>query len=274
MLLNSSLVALSGMNTQNKKNNSFRLVSLAASITETLFALDLGDLVVGVTDTCDHPSEALDLPNIGCWFEPNLDTLYHLKPDIVIGLDTAHRDLGVSLKKAGIGLKLINPTTVNQAIESIAELGSLLGATDAGIIVDGLNTRLKALDESVAKISRSDRLTACRILEFDAGEVCVAGPLSFQYDIITRAGGINITSALVEAYPRIPLEQLGELDPNLIFYCGYNLEYLEKMMEHQVWSSMRAVKAGRIHRFPCELTCRFGPRIVDMTELLHQTLYG
>lgn len=255
-------------------NNTSRLISLAASITETLFALGLDDRLVGVTDTCDYPPEVLNLPNIGCWFEPNLEALYNLRPDLVIGLETAHGDLEKPLKQAGIGLKLVNPTTVDQAIGVIAELGDLLGAGEAEMIVDRLNKRLRILDNAVAKISRRDRLTACRILEFEAGEVYVAGPLSFQYDIISRAGGINVTSALVEAYPRIGLEQLVELDPSFIFYCGYNLEYLEKMMQNPIWRSMRVVETGRIYRFPCELTCRFGPRIVDMTELLHQRLYG
>lgn len=274
MLHSPGLLPVSEMKNQNKNKNSNRLISLGASITETLFALGLGDRVVGVTDTCDHPSVVRDLPNIGCWFEPNLETLNNLKPDLVIGLETAHHDLEAPLKEIGVGLKLINPTTVDQAIGTIAELGRLLGAVNPGIIVDGLNARLESLDESVARLSRGDKLTVCRILEFNAGKVYVAGPLSFQYDIITRAGGINITASLDEAYPRIPLEKLGELDPDLIFFCGYNREYLEKMMENPVWHSMRAVKTGRIHRFPCELTCRFGPRIVDMTELLHQTLYS
>ncbi|NNL78571.1 MAG: hypothetical protein HKO68_19745 [Desulfobacterales bacterium] len=98
--------------------------------------------------------------------------------------------------------------------------------------------------------------------------------MSFQYDIITRAGGINVTSAMDEAYPRMHLDQLAELDPSFIFYCGYNLEYLEKMMENPTWRSMQVFETGQVHRFPCELTCRFGPRIVDMTELLHKKLYG
>ena len=255
-------------------HRSSRLISLAASITEILFALNLGDRVVGVTDTCDYPTEALNLPNIGCWFEPNLEVLKNLKPDLVIGLETAHRDLVASLKKAGVELKLINPTSVDQAIDKITELGRLLGAADAGGVVNELKNRLESLDEAVAKVRPGNRVTACRILEFDGECVYVAGPLSFQYDIITRAGGINVTADLKEAYPRITLEQLGELDPGLMFYCGYNMEYLGKMMQNPVWRSMRAVEAGRIHRFPCELTCRFGPRIVDMTELLHQTMYG
>lgn len=269
-----SPLRLYDMKKQDNNKSSTRLISLAASITETLFALGLEDRVIGVTDTCDYPSQVLDLPNIGCWFEPNLKTLYKLKPDLVVGLETAHSDLEAPLKEAGIGLKLVNPTTVNQAIGVIVELGGLLGAVEAETIVDRLNTRLKVLDSAVAKIGRRDRLTACRILEFDAGEVYVAGPLSFQYDIIARSGGINVTSDLDEAYPRISLEQLVELDPSFIFYCGYNLEYLEKMMENPVWHTMRAVNTGRIHRFPCELTCRFGPRIVDMTEMLHKNLYG
>jgi ABC-type hemin transport system substrate-binding protein len=113
----------------------------------------LGEQVVNVTDACDHPSEVLNLPNIGCRFEPNLETINDLKPDLVIGLKTAHLNLETLLKKADIGLKLVNPPTVDQPVGNIAGLGSLLGATNTGIIVNGLMTRLNALDASVAKLS-------------------------------------------------------------------------------------------------------------------------
>lgn len=251
-----------------------RIVSLAASITETLFALDLEARVVGVTDTCDYPPAVLGLPNIGCWFEPNLETLYNLEPDLVIGMESAHRDLTVPLKEAGIELRLVGPTTVDQAIGTIGDLGEMLGAANSGNVIRWLQSRLKALDASIAQIARDDRLTACRILEFHEGKVYVAGPLSFQYDVIRRAGGVNVTGHLGEAYPRITLEMLARLDPGVIFYCGYNLEYFEKMMEKPVWRSLEAVRKGRVYRFPCELTCRFGPRLLDMAEQLHRTLYG
>ena len=258
---------------QNKKAHG-RIVSLAASITETLFALDLGSRVVGVTDTCDYPTAVLDLPNIGCWFEPNLETLYKLQPDLVIGLEAAHGDLTVPLEAAGIGLELIGPATVEQAIGTIADLGEMLEAANREEVVKRLHTRLETLDTAAAQIDSDDRSTACRILEFYEGKVYVAGPLSFQYDVIRRAGGVNVTNDLGSAYPRITLEMLAELDPDLIFYCGYNLEYFEKMKEMPIWRSLKAVEKSRVHRFPCELTCRFGPRIVDMAELLHRTLYG
>jgi len=252
-----------------------RIVSLTPSITELLFALGMDDRVVGVTDSCDYPDAASKKPNVLCWFEPDLEKLITLKPDTVLGSETAHMHLITVLEKEGIRVVLINPKTVDEALQTMIDLGDRFEVSaEAEALVERLQNRLKLLDEKVGSIASEKRLTVSRVLEWDDDSFYVAGPLSFQYDVIARGGGVNVTSALNSDYPKIPFAQLLEWDPEMIFICGYDKHLIPRLVKDKKWRRLNAVRSGRIYQFHCGLTCRTGPRIVDMAELLFQTLYG
>ena len=252
-----------------------RIISLTPSLTEILFALESGHRVVGVTDSCDYPAVVRDLPNVGCWFEPDMAKLLALKPDLVLGLQTAHRQVKPELESHGIRFMLVNPLTVEGAIADIARVGEIMGAKKVSEgLVSALVARLSAVDAGVSKIAGESRQTACRILDMDDGRFHVAGPLSFQYDIISRAGGQNVTCSKNEAYPKITLTELQEWNPQVIFNCGFDLNTVAGMADKPEWQSLQAVQSGNVFRFDCALTCRTGPRIVDMVELLFRTLYS
>jgi len=252
-----------------------RIVSLTPSLTEILFALDLGHRVVGVTDSCDYPAEVKNLPHVACWFDPDLEKLIALKPDIVLGLQTAHTQIKLKLESERIRVILVNPITVNEAVTDIARIGEMLGVQrPSEILMDHLRSRLSELDNRVSAINLESKLTVIRILDFEDGRFHVAGPLSFQYDIISRAGGQNVTSAIQEAYPKTTLTQLRQWNPQVVFNCGFDLNSLPKIANKPEWRSLKAVQSGNVFRFDCSLTCRTGPRIVDMVELLFDTLYG
>ena len=251
-----------------------RIIPLTASLTETLFALKLGHRVVGVTDSCDYPPEVEDLPNVACWFDPDMEKLLVLKPDLVLGLETAHQHVKPALESKGIRFILVNPLSVEGAIADMGRIGKILGAHEVSkCLVSAPSARLSAIDAAVDKIAGENRKTACRILDMDNGRFHVAGPLSFQYDIISRAGGQNVTCSENEAYPKITLTQLREWDPQVIFNCGFDLNTLAGIADKPEWQSLQAVQSGNVFRFDCALTCRTGPRIVDMVELLFETLY-
>ena len=141
-------------------------------------------------------------------------------------------------------------------------------------LVATLKTRLSTLDAGVKDIADHRKLTACRILDMEDGRFHVAGPLSFQYDIITRAGGRNVTATTGEAYPAVTLHQLRQWDPQVIFNCGFDLVTNPTLSDKPEWQALQAVQMGRVFSFDCSLTCRTGPRIVDMVELLFKTLYA
>ncbi len=252
-----------------------RIISLTPSLTEILFALEAGDRVAGVTDSCDYPAEVGDRPNVACWFDPNLEKLAALKPDLVFGLQTAHLKVKAELESQGIRCILVNPLTVEGAIADITRIAKILGAREVSErLASNLCARLSAIDAAVSKIAGKSRPSVCRILDMDDGRFHVAGPLSFQYDIICRAGGQNVTGSKKEAYPKITLAQLREWDPEVIFNCGFDLNATAGTADKEEWRSLKAVQSGEVFTFDCALTCRTGPRIVDMVELLFKTLYN
>jgi len=256
-----------------EKKNTERIVSLTPSLTEILFALELGYRVCGVTDSCDYPAEVEDRPNVACWFDPDLEKLFALNPDIVFGLQTAHNKLKQRIESQGIPVLLVNPTTVDETIADIFRVGIMLGAQDKSeALVAELQARLSAIDARVKDIASQSKPTVCRILDMEDGRFHVAGPLSFQYDIITRAGGRNVTCATQDAYPNITLAQLREWDPQVIFNCGFDLITNPSIAHKPEWRSLQAVRSEKVFTFDCGLTCRTGPRIVDMVELLFKTI--
>lgn len=252
-----------------------RVVCLTPSITETIFALGVGELVVGVTDACDYPHEVISKSHVCSWFDPDMDRLKALNPDLILGLETAHERLNSVFTDQQIHCELFNPITIQDVIADILRLGDLLGVrTAAQSLGNTLLRRLEKLDKSVDKISPSRRLTVSRVLDIDKDELIVAGPKSFQYDVITRGGGINVTSSLDAAYPKVPFQQFKKWDADMIFICGSDESYLARLKADKKWQSLSAIQKNKLHQFDCGLTCRTGPRIVDMAELLFKTLYG
>jgi ABC-type Fe3+-hydroxamate transport system substrate-binding protein len=252
-----------------------RVVSLTAALTETLFAIGAGNRVVGVTDTCDFPEEAGQKPNVSCWFEPDMDKLLALKPDLVLGLETAHAGLKPTLTGQGIDLILTNPATVEASLVVITMLGQKLQVAEhSRACIENLQERLAQLDAKVGQIPADRRMRVSRVLDIEDDQMIVAGPLSFQYDVIARAGGLNVTGETGEAYPKVSVDRFREWDPEMIFFCGYDNSFVTRFCAAEKWRSLRAVQSGRVYQFDCALTCRTGPRIVDMAELLFETLYA
>jgi iron complex transport system substrate-binding protein len=252
-----------------------RIISLTPSITETLFALGTEKRLVGVTDACDYPPDANSKAHVCSWFNPDMDRISALEPDLVLGLSTAHNQLGPLLKDRGIRLVLFNPATVTDTLADIISMGTLLGVSEAAVsLVNGLKHRMKKLAVQVAQIKPEVRLTVSRILDIDDEQLIVAGPKSFQYDVIEQAGGINVTTDIHEAYPTVSFQRFKTWDPDLIFLCGTDHSYISRLQADVQWQSLAAIRNGKIHQFDCGLTCRTGPRIVDMAELLFKTLYS
>ena len=252
-----------------------RIISLTPSLTEILFALELEHRVVGVTDSCDYPKEVNQWPHVACWFDPDLQKLFSLKPDLVLGLATAHHQLKRKLETEGLRVILVNPVSVDEALNDMIRIGKLLGAQqNTENLVANLRARLAVVDAKVSAIAMENRFTVSRILDLEDNRFHVAGPLSFQYDIITRAGGKNVTGSISEAYPKITLTRLRQWNPEIVFSCGFDLNSIPGIINNSDWLSLRAVRSGKVFVFDCSLTCRTGPRIVDMVEKLFDTLYG
>ena len=252
-----------------------RIVSLTPSITETLYALGLDEVLVGVTDSCDFPANVAEKPHVASWFDPDIDKIIDLGANLVFGLKRAHSRLSPQLERRGVRVVLYDPRTMDEVFEDMKHTARLLEAEkDVERLIAGLRSRLSVLDGKVSRIPPEKRTTVARVLEWDGEELIVAGPGSFQYDVITRGGGRNVTGGTTEAYPRISFQRFAKLNPEMFFFCGTDKRFLDMILSHPLWNRLRAVKSGKVHQFPCNLTCRTGPRIVDMAELLYDTLYS
>jgi iron complex transport system substrate-binding protein len=252
-----------------------RIVSLTPSITETLFALGVEDRVVGVTDACDYPPTANSKPHVCSWFNPDIDRITDLKPDLVLGLSTTHNKIETFLKATGTRCILFNPATIEDALADMISLGTILDISDAAkSLIYGLKLRMGKLTAQVELIKPEVRLTVARVMDIDGENLIVAGPRSFQYDVIKQAGGINVTNEINDSYPTVSFEHFKKWHPDMIFLCGSDHSYMSRLQADPQWQTLAAIRKGRIHLFDCGLTCRTGPRIVDMTELLFQTLYA
>ena len=252
-----------------------RIVSLTPSLTETLFALGADDRVVGVTDACDYPSEVNAIPHVCSWIAPDMERITALEPDLVIGLTSAHQRLLPVFKARDTVLELFNPPSVAAALSDMRTLGNVLQLPEnAEKLVRGLADRLARLAGKVNRIPPDKRQTVSRVLDIDKENLIVAGPRSFQFDVIRLAGGINVSTDIDEAYPKIPFQTFSAWNPAMIFLCGTDRSYIARLLNDHQWQSLTAVRSRNIHLFDWGLTCRTGPRIVDMAELLFETLYG
>jgi iron complex transport system substrate-binding protein len=191
-----------------------------------------------------------------------------------LGSVAAHGRLRPDLEAKGIQVMLSDPCTVNDALAVMAGLGERLSATEqAQACVHALQKRLQVLDAKVEKIPLSNRFSTARVLDLRDDRLIVAGPLSFQYDVIARGGELNVSGQLHEAYPKVSFTRFCRWDPEMIFFCGSDRAFIPRLTNDPIWRRLQAVRTDRLYQFDCSLTCRTGPRIVDMAELLFETLY-
>src|SRR5581483_2364976 len=203
-----------------------RIVSLAPSITETLFALGLGDRVVGVTSYCDYPPEATAKEKVGDTLRPSIEKIVALRPDLVVASTSSQLEQFIrQLDNLGIPVYVSNPRTVAGVIETIARIGTLTGATRrADELLDGLQKRMASLD---ARLQGAPRPRVLLILSTEP--LITAGGSTFVNDLIERAGGQSIAARETAEYPQYSLETAVAARPEVIFLQAQEARLPERL---------------------------------------------
>ena len=234
-----------------------RIISLAPSITETLFALELGDRVVGVTSYCDYPPEARQKVDVGDTLRPGIEKIVALKPDLVIVSTASQLESFVrKLDEVGIPVYISNPRDLEGVLKSIENLGDICGVSDRG---RELSRELRARVESVeSRVAGRERPAV--FLALGSNPLITAGRNAFVTDLINRAGGRSISSDETADYPQYSLETAVARRPEVIF-----LQAGEDDLPAGLKQTPAAV-AGRVYRLEDDLLLRPGPRIVDGLE--------
>lgn len=246
-----------------------KIVSLSPSNTEILFALGLGDKVVGVSEYTDYPEEAQNLPVVGAFNDPNVELILDTEPDLVIMGDKLQADTMKKLESLNIPFAAIEGTTFEEVIDSIHLLGKLLGKQDKAqeITKDMKNKAQKVQDD----VKDADKPTAYFVM-FYGQDNYTSGPGSFVNELIEMAGGETITKDAPVPWPNYSLEKLVEKDPDILLVSS-DLGDLEGVKSAEGYKELTAVKEDRVYMIDANTVTRPGPRLADGLESIAKILH-
>jgi iron complex transport system substrate-binding protein len=249
-----------------------RIVSVAPSVTEILFALGLGSRVAGVSVYCQFPPEALKKEKIGGYINPSLEKIVALKPDLVIGI--AEGDLKSFVDKLA-GLKIpvyiANPQNVSEVLNSIQKIGeATFSSPAAGKVVAGMKERIQGIQ---SRVRGRPQFRVLHILNFDP--LISAGKGTFVDDLIRLAGGRNLAEKAQGRYPRFSMEEVLAQDPEVILLASMKSQdpMSEQRQWWERWKTVSAVKHNRIYVLDSDLIHRPSPRIVDGLEQVARAIH-
>lgn len=252
-----------------------RIVSVAPTPTEILFAVGAGNLVVGVDDYSDYPGEASKLPKVGS-YELNTEAILALKPDLIICGDLVPLSQLSTLEQHGIPYMVLAARTVADVFKDIKLVGAITGhIDDANKLVDNLTARVDAVE---AKTLAANVTKPKAYVEYYP--MWTFGPGSFGDNLIKLAGATNIAANTSTEYVPVTEEFVIGGNPEIIVYTvglNYNGTSAATISARPGWSEISAVVNGKIYSIDDNLLSRYGPRIVDglekLAEIVHPELF-
>jgi iron complex transport system substrate-binding protein len=247
-----------------------RIVSLAPSITESLFAIGAGHQVVGVTDYCDYPEEVRQKERVGGMTNPGIETIVSLNPDLIIlSMEGNVRQDFERLTGLGIPVFVTNPRTLGGIFKSIADIGRLTGRPSSAAAVLG---RLRHRADSLAAIARTG--TGVRLLFLvSLRPLMVAGGRTFLDELIRLAGGRNLAATSGSGYPTYSRETVVRDAPDVILHMEDEVRDIRTLLGlFPEWKAIPALRTGRVFRINPDLVSRPGPRAVEGLDTLVRIL--
>ncbi len=257
-----------------------RVISIAPSNTELLFAVGAGAQVIGRDDLSDFPADAKAIENIGSAFgKLNTEAIVALKPDLILAAEINPAEQVKTLEDLGLTVYwLANPLDFADLSKNLKIVGTLTGHTaEADQLSQSIEARYQAVIEKVATSSKKPTV----FYEIDATDPTkpyTTGPGTFIDKLIDLAGGVNIGQALQDQFAQISSEELVKANPDIIVLGDalYGVSP-ESIAQRAGWDKLSAVKNGAIYTFDDNLASRPGPRLIDGLEgfakLFHPELF-
>lgn len=249
-----------------------RIVSLAPSLTETVYALGLQDKLVGDTDYCDYPEDATKKHRVGGAVNPNLEEIVALKPDLVLMTKNLNRPETVyALDRLGIAAYATDPHSVQEIIQSSKKLAEVLGAPEAG---ETLRADLqRRLDELEQKLSGT---TPKRVLFVVWPEPLIStGKKTFLADAMQHAGGESVVDSKQD-WPQFSLEEAVRLQPEYLIFASSHSEGVRRDVDALAlkpgWKAMDAMKNRKVAVIS-DAVNRPAPRLIYVIEDLARQLH-
>ena len=253
-----------------------RIVSLAPSNTEILYAIGAGAQVVGRDEFSNYPDAAASLPTVGGSFGGyNNEAIVALKPDLVLAAEINTPEQVQALEDLGLMVfYLANPTTLDGMYANLVTVASLTGQDgNAKTLVASLMARVAVVEKQAVLVT--ERPTVFYELDStDPNAPYTAGPGTFIDTLINMAGGVNVAAGMGAAWGQLSVEELVVQDPAIILLgdAAYGVT-VESVGQRAGWEGLQAVKTSRVYPFNDDLVSRPGPRLVDALEALYGLLH-
>lgn len=253
-----------------------RIISFAPSTTEILFALGLGEKVVGVSSYDNYPPEVFEKEQVGGVIDLNVEKIISLDPEIAFGIDLSKDKLD-QIEKSGIKVYISNPTTLDMTLDNIKKIGMLTGRVkEAEVLIKEMQENIKTVSSKVADITEEKRPKV--FYEVWNEPLMTAGVDTFIHDMITIAGGVNVASIdELTGWPEYSVERLIEINPDIIIAPKTLAPTPETITGDDRLSGIKAVLEKKVFIVEDDLVIRPGPRVViglmDLAIAIHPEIF-
>jgi iron complex transport system substrate-binding protein len=241
-----------------------RIVSTAPSVTETLFALGLGDRVVGVSQHCHYPPEATRLPKIGSYLKPNVEA--------IVGL------IAGQLARVKLPVLEVEHGTLGTMFTGIREIAARSGVPERGAKLESeIRGRLEAVRRRTSARPRRSLVFIVGRAPNSLDNLIAVGKGSYLNELIAIAGGVNALAGNALAYPKLSLESMIGLNPDVLIDMGDMAETVGVTEEHKravvaLWRRYPALKS-RVYAVASDIFVVPGPRVAEAAEAFAQMLH-
>ena len=252
-----------------------RIISLAPSNTEILFALGLGDRVIGVTEYCNFPEAATTKPKVGGFSTVDIEKVVSLEPDLVLATRIHDKTAIPALEELGLTVLALAPTSIDGVLNSITLVGEITGQhRQASQLVNGLRAKTENIASKTSNLSPDQRPRVLYLIWHDP--LMTAGTGTPADDLIQKAGGQNIAYD-ISGHKAIDLETVLHRDPQVIIASvgmgtGKDLPWQYVKAEPRL-EDTQALVNKRVYKIDGDIVQRPGPRIIDALELMAQFIH-
>ncbi len=258
-----------------------RIVSIAPSNTEVLFALGLGDKVVGVTEFCNYPEAAKAKPKIGGYSTVDLERTVAIEPDLILATNIHKDEIIPVLERLGLTVLTLDPKTLDEVLEAITLTGKCTGKQEAASqLVTEMRNRIRAVTDKTDTLSEAQRPRVFYVMWHEP--LRTVSSHTRIHELIELAGGVNIAQDVGEGYPTISLEAVIQANPQVIIAGsgmggGADLPFQFANTESRLKDTDARIN-NRVYEIYTDLVGRPGPRFVEaleqLAEMIHPELFA
>ena len=257
-----------------------RIISLAPSNTEILFALGLGDKVVGVTEYCNYPEAAKAKPRVAGYSTPDVEKVVSLAPDLVLAEAIQEKTALPVLEGLRMTVVVTSAKSLDTVLHDITLVGQITGKSKAATqLVGDLDKRIKAVTAKTVGLAPEQRIRVLYVVWHDP--IWTLGSETFLDDLIQKAGGVNIFADEFKESRVVSPEEVVARNPQVILVSSMgtsgDLIYNSIKTDPRL-SGVEAMVKGQVYQVDGDLVERPGPRVVDgleqVAKLIHPEIFG